>query len=146
MKRVVPIFILGAVCLCGCSLSKHLARTSARVEKMYADTLEWGKLPIRTITWEQALSLARKHNLELKDTEDEIENAKRQALSIYTDLIPGVSYYGYMTRSIAQLSDAVESDDLSSSVNVTFSIPALTQVPYRVYSSKARLFAAMTIP
>ena len=143
MKRVVPIFILGAVCLCGCSLSKHLARTSARVEKMYADTLEWGKLPIRTITWEQALSLARKHNLELKDTEDEIENAKRQALSIYTDLIPGVSYYGYMTRSIAQLSDAVESDDLSSSVNVTFSIPALTQVPYRVYSSKARLFAAM---
>ncbi len=143
MKRVVPILVLGVACLCGCSLSKRLARTSTRVEKMYADTLEWGELPLRTITWAQALSLARKNNLELKDAEDEIENAKRQALSIYTDLIPGVSYYGYMTRSIAQLSSAVDTDDLSSSVNVTFSIPALTQVPYRVYSSKARLFAAM---
>ncbi len=143
MERVVPSLVFVAMCLCGCSLSKHLARTSTRVEKMYADTVEWERMPIRTITWEQALSLARKNSLELKDADDEIENAKRQALSIYTDLIPGVSYYGYMTRSIAQLSDSVSSDDLSSSVNVTFSIPALTQVPYRVYSSKARLFAAM---
>ena len=143
MKRVVPILVLGVVCLSGCSLSKHLSRSSARVEEMYANTLEWKKLPLRTITWEQALSLARKNSLELRDAEDEIENAKRQALSIYTDLVPGVSYYGYMTRSIAQLSNAVDADDLSSSVNVTFSIPALTQAPYRVYSSKARLFAAI---
>lgn len=83
------------------------------------------------------------NSLELKEAQDNIDSAQRQSLSIYTDLIPGVSYYGYMTRAISELADPVQSDDLTSSINVTFSVPALTQVPYRVYSSKVHTFSAV---
>lgn len=142
VKRILFILFAG-VCLCGCSLSKHLARVSARVERDYAQTKEWRSLPEKTITWDQALSLLSKYSLELKEAQDSIESAQRQSLSIYTDMIPGVSYYGYMTRAISELADPMNSDELSSSINVTFSVPALTQVPYRVYSAKVRTFAAV---
>ena len=68
---------------------------------------------------------------------------ERDELSVYTDMIPGLSYYGYMTRSINALSDAVSADDMNTRINMTFAIPTLTQVPYRVYSSKAKTYAAL---
>lgn len=137
------VIVLGGVCLSACSLSKHLARVSARVEREYAETREWSTLPEKTITWEQAVKLVVENNLELKEAQDNIDSAQRQSLSIYTDLIPGVSYYGYMTRAISELADPVQSDDMASSINVTFSVPALTQIPYRVYSSKVHTFSAV---
>ncbi len=131
-------------CLTGCSLSKRLDKVSARVEDMYAKTKGWEELPVRTITWEQARDLMRRNNLELKKAEDRIEDAERQSLSVYTDMIPGVSYYGYLTSTLDKLSETVSGEnDLNSNINVSFSLPALTQVPYRVYSSKVQTFAAI---
>ena len=138
----MPI-ILGLLCLCGCSLSRHLARVSGRIEKMYSETKDWDSLPERTITWQQALTMLRSGNLDLQEAQDAIEQAERRSLSIYTDLIPGVSYYGYMTRTISQLADPMNSEELSSRINVTFSVPALTQIPYRAYSEKVRTFSAV---
>lgn len=110
---------------------------------MYATTQEWNSLPQRKITWHQALLMIKENNLELKELDDQIAHAERQSLSIYTDMIPGVSYYGFMTRSISRLAQPVNANDLSSNINVTFSLPALTRVPYDVYSAKVRTFAAV---
>ena len=142
VRRIVVI-MLGLACMCSCSIKRHLARAEARVEGMYAETKDWDKLPIRSITWQQAVSLLMKHNPSVLEVEDQIRQAERESLSVYTEMVPGLSYYGYITRSLSELTGAVNSDELSHSVNVTFGMPALTQVPYRVYSAKIRTIAAI---
>lgn len=142
VKNVVAI-LLGLALLCSCSVKRHLARVEGDVKKMYAGTRNWEELPLRTITWAQALSMLPKNNLQILEAEDAIRQAERDSLSVYTEMIPGVSYYGYITRTISELANPMSADEMSSSINVTFSIPALTQVPYRVYSAKVRTIAAM---
>ncbi len=133
-----------ALLLAGCSIEQRVKTVSNRVETMYAETKGWQELPKRTITWQQALDLMLQHNLDLKKAQNTIEDAERESLSVYTDMIPGMSYYGYLTTSLDRLSDVATGEkELNSNVNVSFSLPALTQVPYRVYSAKVQTFAAI---
>lgn len=137
----VATIVLCAICLCGCSLSKRLAAATARVEKMYANTKDWRELPEKTITWHQAVEMMRSNNLDLADIDDQIKQLERNSLSVYTDLIPGVSYYGYMTRTISELTTPMSSEELTSRVNVSFSALRISEIPVRVYESKARTYA-----
>lgn len=138
-----PFLVLLSLLLTGCSLEKHLAALTGRLDAQYASMRSWEQLPVRTITWNQALAMMRERNLELLESQQRIEKAERDSLSVYTDMIPGVSYYGYFTSSINELTNATSSDNFANNVNVTFGVPALTQIPYRVYSAKATTFAAM---
>ncbi len=145
VKRVLPI--IGLACLtaalAGCSLSKHLERVSAKVESDYAAVRNWNELPHRTISWQQALAMMRRNNVDIIKADNAVATAERESLSVYTDMIPGVSYYGYFSETINELTSNFSTDDMESRVNVTFNIPALTQIPYRVYSNKAKTFAAI---
>ncbi len=146
MKTIPTILACSAalLCLSGCSIEQRLAKISGRVEDMYAQTKSWEELPLRTITWEQACDLMQRHNAELQKATDTIKDSERESLSVYTDMIPGVSYYGYMTSSINRLSETLTDErELESNINVNFYLPALTRVPYRVYSSKVKTFAAI---
>ncbi len=146
MKPALPTLLAcaAALLLPGCSVENHLAKVGGKVESMYAEARSWEELPQRTVTWRQALAMMLRNNVDIMKADDAIEDAERESLSVYTDMIPGVSYYGYMTSSIDRLSDAVTGEnELSSNINVNFSLPALTQVPYRVYSSKVTTFAAI---
>ncbi len=130
--------------LAACSISQRLEKISSRVEGMYAEAKGWDALPVRTITWQQAQELIKLHNIELKKGRNTIEDAEREALGVYTDMIPGVSYYGYLTSTLDRLSETVTGEnEINSNVNVNFMLPALTQVPYRVYSAKVKAFAAI---
>ncbi len=114
-----------------------------RVNTMYEKTPEWEQLPERTITWDQALSMMKKGNIQILEAEDTIRQAERDSLSVYTDMIPGLSYYSYITRSVSQLTEPIDSDEMSTTINMTFSMPGLTQIPYRVYSAKVRTISAI---
>lgn len=142
VKRSIAILALGAL-LTGCSLQDHIDAASEKIAADYAKVKVWDELPQRVISWQQAVAMMKKNNAELLALESSIRKAEREEISVYTDMIPGLSYYGYMTRSINALSDAVSTDDINARLNMTFSIPTLTQVPYRVYSSKARIYAAI---
>lgn len=128
--------------LTGCSLSKHIERVSDRLEKQYAETKIWEELPERTISWEQALSILRRSNPELQQAQSTIERAERETLRVYTDMIPGLSYYAYANKAIADLGNTWSHSDLTQNINVYFSLPSLTQIPYRVYAAEARAYAA----
>lgn len=143
MRVPVTISLLPIVLLSACSLEQRLDTVSENLHKQYADAKEWDQLPLRIISWEQAVAMMMRCNTELADAQSAIEEAERDSLSIYTDMIPGVSYYGYFTKNIKSLSDDISANDLSSNVNITFAIPTLTQVPYRVYAAKAKTFAAI---
>lgn len=128
--------------LTGCSLQEHLARTEARLEKQYAEARAWDELPLRTISWEQALAILRRSNTDLLTAQQNIERAERETLSVYTDMIPSVSYYGYANKAVADLSRRWSRGDIQDNLNINFHIPTLTQVPYRVYAAQAEAYAA----
>lgn len=142
VKRT-PIILLLTLLMAGCSIDKRLEALSNTIEQHYDEAKEWSQLPKRTLSWEQALAMMIEKNTSLRQAESAINQAERDGLSVYTDMIPGVSYYGYFTSSLKELTNEVNSEDFNSNVNVTFSLPTLTNVPYRVYAAKARVYAAM---
>ena len=143
MRRIFFIG-LGLACICcSCSVKRHLTRAEARVEGMYAQTENWDRVPVRSITWDQAVSILMRHNVSVLEVEDQIRQAERDSLSVYTEMVPGLSYYSYITRSLSKLTTPVNADEMNHSVNVTFGMPALTQIPYRLYSAKVRTISAM---
>lgn len=129
--------------LTGCSISQRLAKTSSKIEAEFESARAWEQLPLRTISWNQAVSMIKNNNMALQKMKAQIDRSERDELSIYTEMIPGLSYYGYFTSSINDMVSNVSGADVSSNVNVTFNLPTLTRVPYRVYAAKANTFAAM---
>lgn len=142
MKRLFPAIALLAL-LPGCSLHQRLDRVSADIERLYEQTRLWEQLPQRTISWQQAIAMMRRQNAQLLAARDRIEHEQRDELSVYTDMIPGVSYYSYFNKSLRDLTQTLSSNDLQSSVNVNFYLPTLTNLPYKVYAAKATAFAAV---
>lgn len=143
MRAYVTASLLVLPLLGGCSLDQRLDKVSADIHQRFADAKSWEELPMRVVSWQQALAMIHRCNDSLKSLDSQIEEAERDSLSVYTDMIPGVSYYGYFTKSIEQLSDQLSAKDMQSNVNITFSLPSLTQVPYRVYAAKARTYSAI---
>lgn len=143
MRVPVTIVLLSCALLNNCSLEQRLDTVAANIHRQFEEADSWDKLPLRVISWEQAIAMVMRCNASVKDAQSMIEEAERESLSVYTEMIPGLSYYGYFTKSIEQLSNNVSANDLSSNINVTFSIPTLSQVPYRVYAAKARTYAAI---
>ena len=127
--------------LSACNLQQRIDKVGDNIHRQFADAQSWEQLPLRVISWEQAVAMMHRNNHALKDIDSQIEDAERDSISVYTDMIPGVSYYGFFTKSINKISNDVSSKDINSEVNVTFSIPSLSQVPYRVYAAKARTYS-----
>lgn len=142
MKRTLTVTI-ALLALASCSVEQRLAETAAEVEQLFAEARAWEQLPLRTISWHQAISMIYNNNHELKKIDLNIERCERDGLSIYTDMIPGVSYYGYLTKSINDLAKQYSTDDITSNINVTFNLPTITNIPYRVYAAHASTFAAI---
>lgn len=138
--RLLPVFLLA---LQSCSLHERIGKVSSDIENQYRDLRSWEQLPVRTISWDQALAMMKRNNVSYLQVKNTIAKAERNELSVYTDLIPGFSYYSYFSNSIGDLTNELNSNDLSQNINVTFALPSLTQVPYRVYASKASTFAAI---
>ena len=132
-----------AAALAGCSLSKHIQKASDKTETQYAAITTWDKLPVRTISWNQAIAMMRTSNTEIMSARNNITHADRETLRVYTDLIPTASYYAYMTKSLEDLAHQWNGSDLTNNFNVNFFLPTLTQLPYRVYANKVSAFAAV---
>ena len=142
MRSLILILVL-LLTLPSCNLQKRLALTSERIQKRFAKSKNWDQLPLRTITWQQALVIMRANNMDLRTTQTSIDDAKRDKRSVYTNLIPGVTYYGYFSNSIQGLIDRDGSGGLEHNINVTSNLPNITQEAYRVYAAKATEFAAI---
>ena len=143
MKPLHLSLIVSLLALQSCSLDERLSATSAKLENQYAEVRLWEELPLRTISWNQAVAMIKQSNLEYISTQKAIERANRDELSVYTDLIPGVSYYSYITKSLSDLTQEYNSNNISHNININFYLPTITRVPYRVYASKAAAFAAI---
>ena len=142
MKKLFPVLALSLL-LPACSLNQRIDRVSAEIEHLYSQTELWEQLPERTISWQQAIAMMRRQNAQLTALQARIEEAERRELSVYTEMIPGVSYYGYFNKSLKGLTQTLSSNDMQSTVNVNFYLPTLTRIPYKVYASKASVYATV---
>ncbi len=140
-RFILPVTLV--LTLCGCSLQQRIDKAMSKIEEEYAASRTWEELPLRTLSWQQALQMVETQNLEIRQQQALVDESERNELSVYTQMIPGVTYYSYFTSSLRDLTSQVNSDRLSSTININFYIPTLTQVPYRVYSSKAATYAQM---
>lgn len=141
--RLLPLLSFLLLLLPGCSIQERLDKVSDDIVRQYADTQTWDTLPVRVISWNQAVAMMKQNNVDYLRTKKAIEKAERSELSVYTDLIPGLTYYSYFTKSIGDLTSQVNEDDLTQNINVTFHLPTLTQVPYQVYATKAATYATI---
>lgn len=142
MKHLFPILAL-ALLMPACSLNQRIDRVSADIERLYSQTRLWEQLPQRTISWQQAIAMMRRQNPQLLAAQARIEHEQREELSVYTDMIPGVSYYSYFNKSLQGLTQSLSSNDVQTTINVNFYLPTLTRLPYEVYSAKASAYAAI---
>ena len=58
--------LLLPVCLFGlqsCSLQERLDSVSSDINQRYADVKTWEQLPIRTISWNQAVAMMKRNNI-----------------------------------------------------------------------------------
>lgn len=143
MKFLPLPLLIGLLALESCSLDERLAATASSLEQQYAQLETWEQLPERTISWNQALAMMKRNNTEFLQAQKTIERSNRNEISVYTDLIPGVSYYAYMNKALGDMARSIDSNEISQNLNVSFYLPSLTQLPYRVYASKATTFAAI---
>lgn len=141
--RFLPLLPILMLALQSCSLQERIDTLAGNIEKDFAGIPSWETLPERVISWNQAVAMMKRNNIDYLNTQANISKAERSELSVYTDLIPGVSYYNMFSKSLGDLTNEINSSDLSHNINVTFYLPSLTQVPYRVYASKASTFAAI---
>lgn len=141
--KFAPALLVCLLALQSCSLQEHLDKTTSRLETQFCEIKNWEQLPLRTISWSQAVAMMKRNNIEYIRTQKAIDKAERTEMSVYTDLIPGVTYYGYFNSALSELTQSINNNEISHQINVNFYLPSLTQVPYRVYSSKAQTFAAI---
>ena len=79
VKRLVAILV-GLTLLCACSVKKHLERVQNDVTSMYAETKDLEKLPLRSITWNQAVSMLSKNNMQIMEASSSISGCSAASL------------------------------------------------------------------
>lgn len=124
----------------GCSVSQRIEETGKEVVAVYESLPDWEQLPVKRITWNQAVAMAMENNIELRKARNTIKQARRNVRSVYTDMIPGINLYASMTEAVRDISYSPNSKNMSYNINMLFNLPSISQLPYRVYTAQAELF------
>lgn len=138
MRLLLPVML--SLLAAGCSVSQRIDKAGEEVVKVYDSLPDWEELPVKRITWNQAIDLAMEKNIELRRSRNSIKQAERNVRSVYTDLIPGFNLYATMTEAVRDISYSPNSENMTYNINVLFNLPSISQLPYRVYSAQAELF------
>ncbi len=141
--KLFCLILSSLLLLNACSIQKILGETGDDLQKKFRNIEEWEQLPLRRISWNQALAMILENNRDMRRADSNIDSANRNVRSVYTDLIPTVAYYSSFSNTIAGIIEASNAGSSQYNVQVGFSLPSLTQVPYRVYSAQASAYAAV---
>lgn len=138
MRLLLPVML--CLLAAGCSVSQRIDKAGEEVVKVYDSLPDWEELPVKRITWNQAVDMAMEKNIELRRSRNSIKQSEREVRSVYTDLIPGFNLYATMTEAVRDISYSPNSENMTYNINVLFNLPSISQLPYRVYSAQAQLF------
>lgn len=131
------LFLLSA----SCSVNRHMEEKTREMMKQIDAEPYWEQLPERTISWNAAIKMMMDNNLELKESQLNLQQAEWSVNRVFTQIIPGVNLDLMMTRDISGLS-SMSARDVEYHTNILFNMPSLTQVPFDYYSAKASVYAS----
>lgn len=141
-------FIRVLVVLCvlieaGCSPEQRLERARTELMEQYASIPNYDFLPERRLSWNDALAMLEKNNLEYNQALKEWRDAKSKENKVYRDLIPLVNLGYYYNTALLNQGGMGYGDEKNYNMNIIFNIPALTQIPIDHYTSSLIAFKAL---
>ncbi len=95
----------------------------------------------KRISWNSALDLMLRENLELRESRNQIITAQESVNQIYRDLIPGVSLTARLSRALTDFAN-LEQDDFALNIFSFINLPGVIAVRIRYYSATLSLMRA----
>lgn len=135
------LFLSGSVAsiFSSCSIEKHMTEKTNELIQDMEKIPDWEQLPAQQMSWNEAVSLAMKNNLDLRRAEETVVDAERSVNRIFLDMIPGVNLDAMITKDLDGLK-RISTGDVSYHTNLLFNFPSLTKVPIQYYTAKAGVY------
>lgn len=128
--------------LSACSLEEYVNEAREGLSKEYENFPAYSEMPIRRLTWAEALAFADENNLEIRKARNEIKNAERNIKRVFLQVVPLVNLGYYYNEALRGNGANYYSEHYDYNVNIIFNIPALTQLPVDYYVAQLALFRA----
>jgi hypothetical protein len=101
-------------------------------------------LPVRNLTWPEALDLLQERNLKLRRSRNDITNAIENVRQVFKDLLPTLNFRAGVSESIREIT-SVGVDDVTFSIDSFFNIPGVVNMSTRLFGTKLALLRSQTV-
>ena len=137
-KMMCILWLLPAVC--ACTVSKRVEKAQAEVMRQYRALPAVEALPVRVLPWQVAVQMMLEGNVEYRQAQMELAEARRQESSVFRSIIPS-AYMGYYYNR-ALHSRPGERNYGSFDTNIIFNLPELMHLPVDKYTRALAVFKA----
>lgn len=141
MKYLLSYIFIG-ICLLSCHPLGRVQEHADRLIKEYKSLPDYETLPVRVLSWNQALLLVQHNNVELRQAYNNLEEARYQEKKIWREWIPSVNFGQYYNRKLFPGAKGNLPNDAQWSYNVIFNFPSVMELPIRQYTSSLAVFKA----
>ena len=136
------LLLLPALLGCGCSVDRMLKDTREELVQTYDKLPAYESLPARTLGWREAWAMVEKNNLELKQAEQSVEDAKKNQNRVFRNLIPQVNLGYYYSMALFGEDDGMSGRSGEFDINIIFSLPELINLPIEYYTAALATYKA----
>lgn len=125
-----------------CSVTERVGDAQAELMEHYRKLPDWEQLPVRSLSWERAMALLEKQNLEMQRARQSVKEAQNRRDRVYRQFIPLVDIGYYFNTALMKSKGRNYSDYSNFDVNIIFSLPDLLRLPVDHYTAELALFKA----
>jgi len=136
-----PHFILptaaaaaAALSLVSCNLDAYLQQRQDKLVEEYRALPDYEQLPIRIISWQQAVQLALAGNAEYRQAQENLAHAERESGQTWRSFIPSIDIGYYYSRALFRNEGGYYRGEGDFNTNVMFMLPELTRLPVEHYT------------
>ncbi len=101
-------------------------------------------LPVRQLTWPDAVGMLQAGNLKLLQAHIEVTNSQENYYQVYKDLLPSLDLHGSASHTFDNLS-AFSFHDLTFNIDSFLNFPGIASMASRLFVTKLTFFRAMTV-
>lgn len=142
MKHIILYCILLAFLASACRPLEHVQSRRDSLLAEYRALIDYEKLPVRVLSWQQALRLMDRGNIELQQARHQQEEAHEQEKRIWREWIPTLNFGQYYNRALFSNTGTAGASSSQFSYNVIFNLPSVMQMPMRKYTAALASFKA----
>lgn len=134
-----PLFIRPAVAaaaalsLVSCSLDSYLQGRQDKLVAQYRALPDYNQLPVRLISWQQAVQSALAGNPEYRQAQENLAHAERECGQTWRSFIPSIDIGYYYSRALFRSGGDYYRGGGDFNTNVMFMLPELTRMPVEHY-------------